>query len=65
MVLFIVLLFFGSKRIPSLARSMGKGIRQFKDATSDIQRDIQDSAREIKKDVDIKKDFDIKKDLED
>lgn len=64
-VLLIVLLFFGSKKIPSLARAMGKGIRQFKDATSDIQRDIQDGARDIKKDMDIKKDLDINKDLED
>lgn len=55
-ILFIVLLFFGSKKIPGLARALGKGIRQFKDATGDIQRDLQDSAREIKKDIDVKKD---------
>jgi sec-independent protein translocase protein TatA len=53
-VFLIVLLFFGSKKIPELARGLGKGIRQFKDATNDIQRDMQDSIDDVKK---IKKDF--------
>ncbi|MCI5057420.1 MAG: twin-arginine translocase TatA/TatE family subunit [Flavobacteriales bacterium] len=53
-VFLIVLLFFGSKKIPELARGLGKGIRQFKDAANDIQRDIQDSVDDVKK---IKKDF--------
>lgn len=43
-VLLIVLLFFGPKSIPKIARTMGRGIRQVKDATQEIQRDIQNSA---------------------
>lgn len=31
-VLVVVLLFFGAKRIPDLARGLGKGIKEFKDA---------------------------------
>jgi sec-independent protein translocase protein TatA len=50
-ILFITLMLFGAKRIPSIARNLGKGIRQIKDATSDIQRDIQDSANDIKREV--------------
>ena len=42
-ILLIVLMFFGSKSIPKIARSLGKGVRQVKDATQAIQRDIQDS----------------------
>jgi sec-independent protein translocase protein TatA len=49
-VLLVILLFFGSKKIPELARGLGKGIREFKDATNDIQREIQDSAKGIKED---------------
>jgi len=52
MVILVVLLLFGSKKIPEFARGLGKGIRQFKDATSDIQRDIEDSVKETKKDLD-------------
>jgi len=51
-VLVVVLLLFGSKKIPEFARGLGKGIRQFKDATDDIKRDISDSVTDIKKDVD-------------
>ena len=54
-VMVIVLLLFGSKRIPEVARGLGKGIRMFKDATNDIQRDIQDSVNDVSEEVDIRK----------
>lgn len=59
MILLVILLFFGSNKIPEFARGLGKGIRQFKDAADGIQRDIQNSVN------DAKKDFDVKKHLED
>lgn len=40
----IVLLLFGAKRIPDLARGLGKGIREFKDATKEIKSDIENSS---------------------
>ncbi len=44
LVIFLfALLFFGSKRIPDLAKGLGKGIREMKDAMSGIRRDIEDS----------------------
>lgn len=43
-VLLIVLLFFGSKNIPQLARSIGKGIKEVRHATDSIKREITDSA---------------------
>jgi sec-independent protein translocase protein TatA len=46
-VLLVVLLFFGSKKIPELARGLGKGIREFKDATGNVQREIQKSIKDI------------------
>jgi sec-independent protein translocase protein TatA len=53
-VLLFVLLFFGSKSIPDVARNLGRGIRQFKDATNDIQRDITDSVNDVKRSIDKK-----------
>lgn len=43
-VILIVIMFFGSKQIPSIARELGKGIRMMKNATDDIKRSINDSA---------------------
>lgn len=37
----VVLLLFGAKRIPEIARGIGKGIREFKDATSEISRELE------------------------
>jgi sec-independent protein translocase protein TatA len=47
LILFVILMMFGGKGIPSIARTLGKGIREFKDATNDIQRDIQKSTGNI------------------
>lgn len=45
-ILLVVLLFFGSKRIPELAKGLGKGMREFKDAMSGIEREVRDASRE-------------------
>lgn len=42
-ILIIVLLLFGAKRIPEIAGSMGKGIREFKRNISDADRTLRDS----------------------
>lgn len=55
-IFLIYLLFFGAKGIPNLARTLGKGMRQFREATGDIQREIMDSANDIKKQADITRD---------
>lgn len=54
-ILLIVLLLFGSKKIPELARGLGKGIRYFKEATGDVQREIKDNIRDVKDDADLTK----------
>ena len=38
---------FGSKKIPELARGLGKGMREIKNATGDIQREIREGAKDI------------------
>lgn len=45
-VLFIVVLVFGSDKLPEVARGMGKGMRQLRDATDDIKREITKSAEQ-------------------
>ena len=57
-VLLLVLLIFGSKKIPEFAKGLGKGLRQFKDATNGIQKDIQSNVNDIKQDLDVKKQMD-------
>jgi TatA/E family protein of Tat protein translocase len=58
LILLVVLLFFGANKIPELARGLGKGIREFKDAADGIQREIQKTADPIKEDLDIRKTLD-------
>jgi len=49
LIMLIVLVFFGAKRIPELARGVGRGIREFKDATSEVRNSID--AESKKEDV--------------
>jgi sec-independent protein translocase protein TatA len=42
-ILVVVLLLFGAKKIPELARGLGKGIREFKDASQEIKREIENA----------------------
>jgi len=42
LILIVVLLLFGAKRIPEIAQSMGKGIREFKKSVSDVDRSIRE-----------------------
>ncbi len=39
-ILFIILLVFGSKKLPELAQGLGKGIREFKKASNEIQDEL-------------------------
>ncbi|RIV36544.1 twin-arginine translocase TatA/TatE family subunit [Flagellimonas lutimaris] len=59
-ILFIVVMVFGADKIPGIAKGLGKGMRQLKDATDDIKREIQNS-------TDIDTDFtkDIRKEIDD
>ncbi|WP_020402201.1 Sec-independent protein translocase subunit TatA/TatB [Gracilimonas tropica] len=43
----VVLVLFGAKRIPELARGLGQGIKEFRQASNDIKKEIEDSSRNI------------------
>lgn len=47
-ILVIVLLLFGGKKIPELMRGLGKGVREFNDAKTNVKKEIEDSANDIK-----------------
>ncbi len=47
LILLVVVIFFGSKSIPELARGLGKGLREIKDATENIKREIETGAKTV------------------
>tara|TARA_B100001778_G_C18550053_1_gene612595 strand:- start:200 stop:439 length:240 start_codon:yes stop_codon:yes gene_type:complete len=64
-IVIAILLLFGSKELPNIARTLGKGIREIKNATSEIQNEVAkgaktDSLKDLKK---IKDDLDITKNM--
>jgi sec-independent protein translocase protein TatA len=47
-ILFLVLLFFGPKRLPEMAEALGKSIQKFKKASRDVKDEIESSSKEPK-----------------
>ncbi len=44
-ILFIVVIFFGPKKLPELGKSIGKGIKEFRSAMRGLQDDIQNATK--------------------
>ena len=61
-IMFIVVMVFGADKIPGIAKGLGKGMRQLKDATDDIKKEIQKSAE--KQGIDTSFTDDIKSEIE-
>ena len=69
-VMIIVVMLFGADKIPEIARGLGKGMRQVKDATNDIKREINESAKNQGIDTNIASDInkeinDVKENIDD
>ncbi len=47
LIMFVVLLLFGGKKIPELMRGLGKGIREFNNARTSIEGEIREGMREV------------------
>jgi len=62
-VVLIVVMLFGADKIPEIARTLGKGMRQIKDATNDIKREINETAE--KQGIDTNVVSDINKEVKD
>jgi TatA/E family protein of Tat protein translocase len=52
-ILLVILVFFGSKSIPSIAKTVGKALYQVRNATTEIQNEIKSSSAEITKDINL------------
>lgn len=50
LILLVIVMLFGADKIPELARGIGKGMRQLRDATNEVKREINQSA--YKKEID-------------
>jgi len=50
-ILVVVLLLFGAKRLPEIGSSMGKGIREFKKSINDLNRSVTEIDREERADL--------------
>ena len=48
LILFIILLLFGAKKLPELAKGLGKGINEFKKASNDIKEEVEKAVTEEK-----------------
>lgn len=55
LILLVILMFFGSKSIPGIARTMGKTMHQIKQASQDVQNEIKKSTGDMKTDFDLQK----------
>lgn len=53
LILAFILIFFGSKSIPGIARTFGRTIRQIKDASSELQSEIKKSGMDMKNDLNL------------
>jgi sec-independent protein translocase protein TatA len=47
LILALILIFFGARRIPELAKGLGQGIKEFKKATRDVTDELQNAANDV------------------
>ncbi len=56
LIMIAILLLFGGKKLPELARGLGKGIREFKDASEGVKREIHRNINSVDIDNELKQD---------
>ena len=54
LIILVVLLMFGGKKIPELMRGIGKGMREFNDAKANVKNEIEEGMKEKDKDEEIR-----------
>ncbi|NWF49578.1 MAG: twin-arginine translocase TatA/TatE family subunit [Ignavibacteriaceae bacterium] len=55
LIVLVILLLFGAKKIPELAQGIGKGLREFKKGLRDVEEEIKTADKEVKKTDELKK----------
>ena len=56
LIVIVVLVIFGPKRLPEMGSSLGRAIREFKNAGKEIQNDIAQTMNDNSSDINSKKD---------
>jgi sec-independent protein translocase protein TatA len=64
LIMVVVLLLFGGKKLPELARGLGKGIREFKDASEGVKREIHRNINNLELDKELEEQDAKEKELE-
>lgn len=52
-VMLFIVIFFGSKKIPELAKGLARAMREIKDASNEIKKEISDTSASVKDDLDL------------
>ena len=47
LILLVIFVFFGAKKIPEIAKGLGQGIREFRKATRDIKEEVNKEVKQI------------------
>lgn len=47
LILFFIIIFFGAKKIPDVAKGLGQGIREFRKAARDIQEEVEKETKQL------------------
>ena len=50
LIILVVIILFGGKKLPELARGLGLGLKEFKKATSEIKDEVQNAAEDVNND---------------
>ena len=61
LIVFAVLLLFGGEKLPELARGLGKGIREFKDASDGVKREIHRNINQLTATEELKREEEIER----
>jgi len=54
LILLVVLILFGAKKIPELAKGLGKGMSEFKKGLKEVENEIKDADKKVEKSTDDK-----------
>jgi sec-independent protein translocase protein TatA len=63
LIVFAVLLLFGGNKLPELARGLGKGIREFKDASDGVKREIHRNINTLTAEEELKREEEAEKNI--
>jgi sec-independent protein translocase protein TatA len=50
-IMAVALVLFGAKKIPDIAKGLGKGMKEFRKATDDIKREFNESTQDMQDDI--------------